>query len=46
MNLLRREQEWLARGPAARTTKQKARIQRAESLEGTVARGATSAKRP
>jgi ATP-binding cassette subfamily F protein uup len=36
LNLLRREQEWLARGPAARTTKQKARINRAESLEGTV----------
>ncbi|MEZ4393439.1 MAG: ABC-F family ATP-binding cassette domain-containing protein [Polyangiales bacterium] len=36
LNLLRREQEWLSRGPAARTTKQKARIQRAEALDGTV----------
>ncbi|MGZ3419326.1 MAG: ABC-F family ATP-binding cassette domain-containing protein [Polyangiales bacterium] len=32
-NILRREREWLARGPAARTTKQKARIHRAEALE-------------
>ncbi|MEO7096786.1 MAG: ABC-F family ATP-binding cassette domain-containing protein, partial [Polyangiales bacterium] len=31
-NILRREREWLARGPKARTTKQKARIQRAEAL--------------
>jgi ATP-binding cassette subfamily F protein uup len=36
MNILRREREWLSRGPAARTTKQKARIQRAEALEETV----------
>jgi ATP-binding cassette subfamily F protein uup len=36
LNLLRREQEWLARGPKARTTKQKARIQRAEDLAQTV----------
>jgi ABC transport system ATP-binding/permease protein len=36
LNLLRREQEWLSRGPAARTTKQKARIHRAESLDVTV----------
>ena len=36
LNLLRREQEWLSRGPAARTTKQKARIQRAEALDDTV----------
>jgi ATP-binding cassette subfamily F protein uup len=35
-NALRREREWLARGPKARTTKQKARIQRAEALEGQV----------
>ncbi|MEI7024301.1 ribosomal protection-like ABC-F family protein [Paenibacillus sp. y28] len=31
-NLLRRELAWLARGPKARTTKQKARIDRAETL--------------
>lgn len=31
-NTLRREQEWLSRGPKARTTKQKARIDRAETL--------------
>ena len=30
--LLRRELEWLSRGPKARSTKQKARIQRAEEL--------------
>jgi ATP-binding cassette subfamily F protein uup len=30
LNFLRREVEWLRRGPKARTTKQKARIQRAE----------------
>ncbi len=35
-NLLRREREWLARGPKARATKQKARIQRAEELGETV----------
>jgi ATP-binding cassette subfamily F protein uup len=38
LNLLRREQEWLARGPAARTTKQKARIHRAGALADTVDR--------
>ncbi len=32
-NILRRERDWLSRGPAARTTKQKARIHRAEALE-------------
>jgi len=32
-NLLRRELAWLRRGAKARTTKQKARIQRAESLK-------------
>lgn len=32
-NLLRRELEWLRRGAKARTTKQKARIQRAEELQ-------------
>ena len=31
-NTLRRETEWLRRGPKARTTKQQARIQRAENL--------------
>jgi ATP-binding cassette subfamily F protein uup len=31
-NVLRREREWLSRGPKARTTKQKARIQRAHAL--------------
>ena len=31
MNFLRRERAWLARGPKARSTKQKARIQRAEA---------------
>lgn len=31
-NVLRRERDWLSRGPAARTTKQKARIQRAHAL--------------
>jgi ATP-binding cassette subfamily F protein uup len=30
-NLLRRELEWLRRSPSARTTKQKARVQRAEA---------------
>jgi ATP-binding cassette subfamily F protein uup len=32
LNLLRREQAWLQRGAKARSTKQKARIQRAEAL--------------
>jgi ATP-binding cassette subfamily F protein uup len=32
-NALRREREWLSRGPKARGTKQKARIDRARSLE-------------
>ena len=31
-NLLRRELAWLRRGPKARTTKQKARVQRAEAV--------------
>jgi ATP-binding cassette subfamily F protein uup len=43
-NALRREREWLSRGPKARTTKQKARIQRAKALEAetpaNVGRGA------
>ena len=41
-NFLRREIEWLRRGPKARTTKQKARIQRAEGAiaqTGPEARG-------
>jgi ATP-binding cassette subfamily F protein uup len=42
-NLLRREREWLARGPRARTTKQKARIARATELE---ARTPANAGRP
>jgi ATP-binding cassette subfamily F protein uup len=42
-NLLRREREWLSRGPKARGTKQKARIQRALALE---ARGPATAGRP
>ncbi|MEB3341509.1 ABC-F family ATP-binding cassette domain-containing protein [Okeania sp.] len=32
--LLRRELEWLKRGPKARSTKQKARIQRIEEMQG------------
>ena len=36
-NTLRRETEWLRRGPAARTTKQEARIQRAGALADEVA---------
>ena len=48
-NVLRRETEWLRRGPKARATKQKARIERAEALgeeietleERNVARTAT-----
>jgi ATP-binding cassette subfamily F protein uup len=42
-NVLRREREWLSRGPKARATKQKARIQRAVALEG---RGPATAGRP
>jgi ATP-binding cassette subfamily F protein uup len=42
-NVLRREREWLSRGPKARGTKQKARIQRAVALEG---RGPATAGRP
>jgi ABC transport system ATP-binding/permease protein len=42
-NILRREREWLSRGPKARSTKQKARIQRAHALE---AQGAATAGRP
>jgi ATP-binding cassette subfamily F protein uup len=36
-NTLRRETEWLRRGPPARTTKQEARIQRAAALADEVA---------
>jgi ATP-binding cassette subfamily F protein uup len=36
-NTLRRETEWLRRGAAARSTKQRARIQRAEALADNVA---------
>ena len=42
-NILRREREWLSRGPKARATKQKARIQRAYALE---AQGSATAGRP
>ncbi len=42
-NVLRREREWLSRGPKARSTKQKARIQRATELE---AQGPANAGRP
>jgi ATP-binding cassette subfamily F protein uup len=42
-NVLRREREWLSRGPKARSTKQKARIQRATELEG---QGPANAGRP
>jgi ATP-binding cassette subfamily F protein uup len=42
-NALRREREWLSRGPKARGTKQKARIQRAHALEE---RGPATAGRP
>ncbi|MGH7294233.1 MAG: ABC-F family ATP-binding cassette domain-containing protein, partial [Polyangiaceae bacterium] len=42
-NVLRREREWLARGAKARSTKQKARIQRALALD---AQGAATAGRP
>ena len=38
-NLVRREMEWLRRGPKARTTKAKARIQNAERLVGELAEG-------
>ncbi|MEA2164023.1 MAG: transport system ATP-binding/permease protein [Thermoanaerobaculia bacterium] len=45
-NLVRREVEWLRRGPKARTTKSKSRIQNAEGLIGELAdsrsRSATS----
>ncbi|HVR63222.1 MAG TPA: ABC-F family ATP-binding cassette domain-containing protein [Polyangia bacterium] len=40
-NTLRRETEWLRRGPSARTTKQEARIERAGALADEVAELAT-----
>ncbi|NHM29213.1 ABC-F family ATP-binding cassette domain-containing protein [Neobacillus terrae] len=43
-NLFRRELEWIRRGAKARSTKQKARIQRFESLEEQVAGGRSSEK--
>lgn len=42
-NLLRRELEWLRRGAKARTTKQKARIQRVEELQDKKTEGPVSA---
>jgi ATP-binding cassette subfamily F protein uup len=39
LNLLRREEAWLARGAKARTTKQKARIDRVEELRGQKSSG-------
>ena len=42
-NVLRREREWLARGPKARSTKQKARTLRARALE---TQGAATAGTP
>jgi ABC transport system ATP-binding/permease protein len=44
LNLLRREQDWLSRGPAARSTKQKARIERAGDLADVVARDKRSGR--
>lgn len=41
-NLLRRELEWLRRGAKARSTKQKARIQRAEELQEKKPEGPSS----
>ena len=40
-NLVRREVEWLRRGPKARTTKSKSRIQNAESLIGELTESRT-----
>ncbi len=42
LNLLRREEAWLARGAKARTTKQKARIDRVEGLRGRKTSGPRS----
>lgn len=43
-NLFRNELEWIRRGAKARTTKQKARIQRFETLETQVSSGKTTDK--
>ncbi len=43
-NLFRRELEWIRRGAQARSTKQKARIQRFEQLEDQVKAGKTAGK--
>ncbi|MEH7335919.1 ABC-F family ATP-binding cassette domain-containing protein [Neobacillus drentensis] len=44
-NLFRRELEWIRRGAKARTTKQKARIQRFEELDEKVASGKPSSEK-
>ncbi|WP_071459900.1 ABC-F family ATP-binding cassette domain-containing protein [Bacillus massilinigeriensis] len=43
-NLFRKELDWIRRGAKARTTKQKARIQRFEELESQVSSGKTDEK--
>lgn len=44
-NLFRRELEWMRRGAKARTTKQKARIQRFEELDDKLASGKSSGEK-
>ena len=44
-NLFRRELEWIRRGAKARTTKQKARIQRFEDLDDKVSSGKSSSEK-
>ncbi|MFB5194485.1 ABC-F family ATP-binding cassette domain-containing protein [Neobacillus sp. KR4-4] len=44
-NLFRRELEWIRRGAKARTTKQKARIQRFEELDDKVSSGKPTAEK-
>ncbi|WP_423798888.1 ABC-F family ATP-binding cassette domain-containing protein [Neobacillus sp. SAB-20_R2A] len=44
-NLFRRELEWIRRGAKARTTKQKARIQRFEELDEKLSSGKSSGER-
>jgi ATP-binding cassette subfamily F protein uup len=44
-NLFRRELEWIRRGAKARTTKQKARIQRFEELDERIAGGTSSSEK-
>ncbi|WP_026573194.1 ABC-F family ATP-binding cassette domain-containing protein [Bacillus sp. UNC438CL73TsuS30] len=44
-NLFRRELEWIRRGAKARTTKQKARIQRFEELDDKIAGGKPSGEK-